>query len=207
MPRKPRNCPVGLPVHVIQRGNNRQLCFSSERDKAVFAHYLLESAAMYGVSLHGWVFMSNHVHILLTPLNDLAVSKLMHRLSGLYARYFNKRYERSGTLYEGRFRSSLIETRAYFLRCLQYIELNPVRAGMVTDPADYRWSSYHCHAFGRELPMWTPHPEYVRLHRKKTIRQEHYRALISHQLSQELIDDITYCLNHNLNYGPRHAEP
>ena len=113
MPRLSRKCPVGLPIHVIQRGNNRQVCFAAEADFKAFAHWLHKGSLKFGVQIHAWVLMTNHVHMLLTPKAEMAVSWL-----------------------------SIVQSRNYLLACRRYIELNPVRAGMVTDPADYAWSSY-----------------------------------------------------------------
>ncbi len=148
MPRRRRFCPAGFPVHVIQRGINRQICFTCDADIAAYAHWLAEGANKFDVDIHGWVFMTNHVHLLLTPLHDKSVSSLMQFLGRLYVRRFNYRYARSGSLFEDRFKSSLVQDDVCLLTCLRYIELNPVRSGMVTDPGDYRWSSYAAHGFG-----------------------------------------------------------
>jgi putative transposase len=107
MPRQPRCCPAGMPVHVVQRGNNSQTCFASDADLAAFAHWLKEGVEKYQIAVHGWVLMTNHVHLLLTPGTDDALSKCMQHLGRLYVRYFNYRYKRTGTLFEGRFKSSL----------------------------------------------------------------------------------------------------
>ena len=170
MPRISRQCPIGLPVHVIQRGNNRQACFAANSDLKAYAHWLQEGATKFGVDIHAWVFMTNHVHLLLTPTAEMAVSQLMQYVGRFYVRFFNFQYQRTGTLYEGRFKSSIVQTRDYLLACQRYIELNPVRAGMVTDPADYAWSSYHAHALGCAVKMWTPHAEYLALGRNQKSR-------------------------------------
>ena len=149
MPRKQRCCPPGLPVHVVQRGNNRQICFAEDVDFKAYAHWLREGAGKYGVEVHAWVLMTNHVHLLATPRAPDAISRCMQFIGRLYVRRFNCRYQRSGTLFEGRFRSSIVQNRTYLLACQRYIELNPVRAGMVSDPANYPWSSYRAHAFGQ----------------------------------------------------------
>jgi putative transposase len=156
-----------MPVHVIQRGNNRQILFASECDIAAYAHWLGHGAIKFDVQVHGWVFMTNHVHLLLTPSSETALSRLFQYLGRLYVRYFNFAYARSGTLFEGRFKSSLVQQERYFLTCLRYIELNPVRAGMVTDPGDYCWSSYRMHAFGIAAKLWAPHAAYLALGRKR----------------------------------------
>ena len=136
MPRRRRLCPAGIPVHVIQRGNNGQVFFTSDKDIAAYANWLKEGAIKFDLRVHAWVFMTNHVHLLVTPLQNAAVSRLMQYLGRLYVRYFNYSHARTGTLFEGRFRSSLVQEDEYLSACLRYIELNPVRAGMVGDPGD-----------------------------------------------------------------------
>ncbi len=125
-------------MHVIQRGNNRQTLFTLDQDVAAYANCLTEGAIKFDLRVHGWVFMTNHVHLLVTPMHHDSVSRVMQYLGRLYVRYFNYSYARTGTLFEGRFRSSLVQEDEYFLACLRYIELNPVRAGMVSDPGEYR---------------------------------------------------------------------
>ena len=201
MPRKPRFCPPNIPVHIIQRGNNRQICFTSNADIAAYAHWLEEAAKKYEVSIHGWVFMTNHVHLLLTPSGDKTISKLMQDIGRLYVGYFNYTYARSGTLFEGRFRSSLVQAQDYLLTCLHYIELNPVRAGMVKDPGDYRWSSYTAHGFGRDIAMWTPHSLYLSLGNDGISRQKKYRELMRENLNAGVIAKIRHCTNTGLVLG------
>ena len=132
MPRRARFCPAGLPVHLIQRGNNRHAIFTCDDDLAAFAHWLAEGSERFGVSVHGWVFMTNHVHLLATPSHDDSLSRLMQFLGRLYVRYFNYTYSRTGTLFEGRFKTCIVQEDRYLLTCLRYIELNPVRAGMAS---------------------------------------------------------------------------
>jgi putative transposase len=188
-------------VHAIQRGNNRNVIFASDSDMAAYVHWLQEGAAKFDVAIHGWVLMTNHVHLLLTPGSDHAVSKLFQYLGRLYVRYFNFAYARSGTLFEGRFKSSLVQQDRYFLSCLRYIELNPVRAGMVTDPSHYRWSSYRVHAHGLKVPMWTAHETYLSLDRQAAQRQARYRALINEALDQAVISKIRHCASGGLVLG------
>ncbi|MFT6644947.1 MAG: putative transposase [Patiriisocius sp.] len=176
MPSRLRYCPAGYPVHVLQRGNDRQLCFAQESDLAAYASWLKAYSDQYKVRVHGWVFMTNHVHLLLTPQTDSGISQLMQTLGRLYVRYFNHQYQRSGTLFEGRYRSSVVQQEDYLLACQRYIELNPVRAGLVQDPGDYRWSSYRAHAFGVEPGMWSPHGIYNALGQDNVSRQAHLTA-------------------------------
>ena len=129
-------------MHVIQRGNNRNTIFTSDADIAAFAHWLYEGSVKFDVDIHGWVFMTNHVHLLMTANHEGGISHLIQYFGRLYVRYFNFNNARTGTLFEGRFKSSLVQEERYFLTCLKYIELNPIRAGLVKDPGDYQWSSY-----------------------------------------------------------------
>ena len=201
MPRQPRFCPAGYPVHVIQRGNNRHIVFTCDGDMAAYAHWLEEGAEKYNIRIHAWVFMTNHVHLLLTPSNDHTTSRLMQFLGRQYVKRFNYRYIRSGTLFEGRFRSSLIQEDRYLLACIRYIELNPVRAGVVKDPGSYRWSSYRCHGFGKNVRLWSPHSLYEALGTTPAQRQENYRKLIGDALTIEAIAKIRHCANTGLVLG------
>ena len=175
MARLARICFPWLPQHVIQRGNNRQVCFASDEDYSAYAHWLHEYSKKYHVFIHTWVFMTNHVHLLMTPKTKEDISKLMQSLGRRYVRYFNREYKRTGTLWEGRFKSSVVQTEYYFLQCQRYIELNPVKAGMVEDPAEYSWSSYQSHDLGRKVVMLSPHAEYLKLDKNEKARQEAYR--------------------------------
>jgi len=201
MARRPRQCPAGYPVHVVQRGNNRQVCFASDSDLKAYADWLQQSAVQYAVDIHAWVFMTNHVHLLMTPRSAESISRCMQRLGRHYVRFFNHRYRRTGTLFEGRFRSSIVQNERYFLACQRYIELNPVRAGMVADPANYSWSSYRAHAFGKRPTMWKPHDEYLALGSNQQSRQSAYRQLFSQQLPGNVVTDIRDALNTGLVLG------
>ena len=201
MPRRLRTCPVGLPLHIIQRGNNRQICFASDLDLKAYAHWLLEASTNNQVHIHAWVFMTNHVHLLVTPMQQMAASKMMQTIGRQYVRYFNYTYKRSGTLWEGRFHSSLIQEDNYLLKCQRYIELNPVRAGMVEDPGDYYWSSYKANALGVHSKILTPHPIYSQLGRTKPERLTNYRELFKSEFNGELLQDIRHAVNKGLVLG------
>lgn len=201
MARLRRYCPPGIPQHVIQRGNNRTACFASEADMGVYAHYLCEAASKFGLMIHGWVFMTNHVHLLVTPQADDSLSRCMQFLGCRYVRYFNRAYQRTGTLFEGRFKSCLVQQSDYFLVCLRYIELNPVRARMVENPADYRWSSYRNNGFGHSSKLWTPHPLYLGLGKTASERQLRYRSLFASRIEGELMSDIRQSVNRGLAFG------
>ncbi len=137
MPRRLRICPAGMPQHVIQRGNNRQICFQDLADRATYAMYLSRYQRKFEVDVHAWVLMNNHTHLLVTPNTDTALSDLMKAVGQNYAQYYNHKHERSGTLWDGRFKSCLVDTEQYFLQCQRYIELNPVKAGLVAYAGDY----------------------------------------------------------------------
>lgn len=204
MPRLPRLCPVGIPQHVIQRGNNRQICFSADEDMAAYAHWLHEYAIKFHVHIHAWVFMTNHVHLLLTPWQENGVSRMMQSLGRYYVRYYNKTYRRSGTLWEGRFKSCLVESTDYLLQCYRYIELNPVRAGMVDDPSEYVWSSYRCNGLGVSSKLITPHETYLALGKTGEERQVNYRELFRYELDGKIVKDIRESLNKGLVFGSGH---
>jgi putative transposase len=190
LPRRPRYFPEGIPVHLVQRGNNQQVIFTSNHDFAAFANWLTEGAEKYQLAIHAWAFMTNHIHLLATPISGDAISKWMQFVGRHYVRYFNHKYCRTGTLFEGRFKANLVQSSQYFLACSRYIELNPVRALMVADPADYPWSSYPAHAFGKAVDMWRPHEEYLNLASTVQSRQKIYRALCAEKLGTMVIKDI-----------------
>ncbi len=190
MARLPRISPIGIPVHLIQRGNNRQACFVSDEDHGAYAGWLKEYAQKYKVAIHAWVMMTNHVHLLCTPRQEGGVSKMMQSLGRRYVQYFNFEYRRSGTLWEGRFKSCLIQEERYLLEVYRYIELNPVRAEMVTDPGEYRWSSYHINGLGKISGLCTPHREYLCLGKDASDRQQNYRMFLSHHVDGELLKEI-----------------
>lgn len=201
MPRRPRITLPDIPLHVIQRGNNRQPCFAAEEDYHAYLEWLAESMVESACEVHAYMLMTNHVHLLVTPRTPQAVGSLMKRLGQRYVQYFNRSYGRSGTLWEGRFRSCLIEDENYLLTCHRYIELNPVRAGMVEHPGDYRWSSYRTNAQGETNAVVTPHPIYVDLGCGDASRQSAYRELFRNDLDPERVDEVRSATNANLALG------
>lgn len=201
MPRRARLSIPGIPWHIIQRGNNRSVCFHAEEDYRFYLQYLQEFALKYGCAIHAYVLMTNHVHLLLTPEKPDSASLLMKHLGQRYVQYINRTYQRSGTLWEGRFRSCLTQTEDYVLACYRYIELNPVRAAMVNQPQDYRWTSYHTNAQGKAEPLITPHEQYLRLGRDEPTRLEAYRALFKAHLDEELVNQIRSATNGNYALG------
>ena len=193
MPRLPRLNIPNIPQHVIQRGNNRQACFFDDADHAFYLDKLKDYAKKYKVSVHAYVLMTNHVHLLLTPETATGVSQLMQALGRVYVLYINKTYNRTGTLWEGRFKSTLVDNELYFLRVSRYIELNPVRANMVADPAQYPWSSYQANALGKKIALITPHVMYMALGNDEKMRESAYMTLFQESLSDKLIEEITEC--------------
>jgi putative transposase len=202
MARKKRIAPAGYAQHVIQRGNNRAACFACEADFAAYVHWLKLFSQRYQVSIHAWVFMTNHVHLLCTPEKEnCGISTMMQSLGRMYVRYFNKKYGRTGTLWEGRFKSSVVDTDSYLITLYRYIELNPVRAGMVSAPADYKWSSYRCNALGLGTTLRTEHPIYTALGRDETSRLIAYQVCFQNDLSSALVEEINWCSQRELVIG------
>lgn len=201
MARLPRVCLPGISQHIIQRGNNRQACFASEEDFAAYAYWLNDYAMKYQVAIHAWVFMTNHVHLLVTPETGDGVSKLLQTLGRHYVRYFNYTYRRTGTLWEGRFKSCVIDAENYLLICQRYIEMNPVRAGMVESPADYNWSSYRANGLGQNIAMHTPHQRYLDLGRTPRERADTYRSCFAGQLEPDLLMQIRDSTNKGMALG------
>jgi putative transposase len=201
MARLPRMNLPGVAQHIIQRGNNRQICFSSSQDYLVYRDWLMEYAGKHEMAIHAYVLMTNHVHILATPKHEVSIPKTMQSLGRKYVRYFNHVYRRSGTLWEGRYKSSLVQNENYLMECYRYIELNPVRAGMVDDPANYRWSSYRSNALSQQEKGLTWHPEYRSLGTTNDQRCEAYMALFTAHIDGVMIKDIRGAVNKGLVLG------
>lgn len=201
MPRLPRLCPPGITLHLVQRGHNRQRCFDTDIDYATYATRLKEAAQRYSVSIHAWTLMTNHVHLLVTPGHGDSISKMMQTLNRNYVCYYNQTYQRSGTLWEGRFKSCLIDSANYLLHCYRYIELNPVRAGIVLDPADYAWSSYRSNALGYPSSMLSPHAGYLALSSHVEYRRQAYRDLFKEPLNTQTLADIREATSRNMALG------
>jgi putative transposase len=201
MPRRARLSLPNVPLHIIQRGNNRQACFFADDDYRFYLDWLREHAARTGCRVHAWVLMTNHVHLLVSADQPEASGALMKALGQRYVQYINRTYRRSGTLWEGRFRSCLTQEESYLLSCQRYIELNPVRANLVAHPADYRWSSYRANAQGESNALLTPHPLYDALGTDAASRQAAYRELFRHELEAGLVDEIRRATNGNFALG------
>ena len=201
MPRRPRIHLAGLPLHIVQRGHNREACFFAEEDYHAYRHWLGEALKASACELHAYVLMTNHVHLLLTPPVAEAVSQLVMSLGRRYVQYINKTYRRTGTLWDSRYKSSLVQADSYLLLCQRYIELNPVRAAMVDDPARYRWSSYRANGLGQADPLLTPHPVYSALGSTESLRLAAYRALFRPELDGDAIGDIRLALDQGQPVG------
>ncbi len=195
MARQPRFNIADVTQHVIQRGNNRQPIFFADADYARYREILATAAKRHACAVHAYVLMPNHVHLLVTPRRPASVAKLMQSLGGRYVRYVNQTHGRTGTLWEGRYRSSLVDGERYLLACLRYIELNPVRAMIVSNPADYRWSSHRHHARGEADALITEHPLYDALGPTPEARRAAYRALFETALDEGLLSSIRNALN------------
>lgn len=183
------------PLHVIQRGNNRQKVFFSDRDREAYLAWLLAAARDHACRIHAYVLMTNHVHLLLTPEAAESLPRLMQSLGRRYVRYLNHEHGRTGTLWEGRYRAAPIDSEAYLLACCRYIELNPVRAGMVRHPRQHRWSSHGANALGLPDPLVSPHPLYRALGRSAAERQAAYRALFRERLAESFLGDLRGATN------------
>jgi len=201
MPRPNRLDLPGVSLHVIQRGNNRQACFFEHRDYVRYLECLGDLLARASCQLHAYVLMTNHVHLLLTPSEVGAVSRLMQNLGREYVGWVNASRERSGTLWEGRFKSCPVDGARYALTCIRYIELNPVRAGMVAHPAHYRWSSYGCNAKGRADALITAHPAIQGLAVDRVVGRERYRELVETGLEPAELDSLRLHANRQRAWG------
>jgi putative transposase len=203
MPRRARLSVPGGAWHVIQRGNNRSACFYGDEDYSRYLDTLREQAVKYECAIHAYVLMTNHVHLLVTPAKSESMGLLMKHLGQRYVQYVNRTYRRSGTLWEGRYRSCLARDEQYVLGCYRYIELNPVRAGMIQHPRAYHWSSYRANAEGKRESLITPHQDYLGLGRSDASRRENYRSLFKVHLDPELMASIRNATNRNYVLGSK----
>jgi len=201
MPRKPRVYMAGVPCHIIQRGNNRQACFFSEQDYQFYLECLSDACDRYNVSLHAYVLMTNHVHLLMTPNKADGISRVMQSLGRRYVQYVNFEYRRSGTLWEGRHKSSLVDAEDYLLKCYRYIEMNPVRACMVEHPSEYQWSSYRVNACGEPSEFVKPHSLYLAISEHSEERLASYRELFSTGIDQQEVHDIRQAVQFSVPLG------
>ena len=195
MARLPRYNLPGQPQHIILRGNNRCIIFAAEEDYRFFLDCLQDAADRHDCTIHAYVLMTNHVHLLMTPAHQDSIGKTLQSLGRRYVQYFNWTQRRTGTLWEGRYKSTPIDSESYLLTCYRYIELNPVRANMVAHPRDYPWSSYACHAEGKFDRLIADHALYLGLGQKKKERQAAYRALFRAQMGEAALAAIRDATN------------
>jgi len=201
MPRKPRFYLPNVPVHVTQRGNNRQVIFFDETDYKMYLEWVKIAAEKYGCRIHAYVLMTNHVHFLITPEHQDSLSRFFQYVGRYYVTYVNNTYGRTGTLWEGRYKASIVDEIQYLLSCYRYIELNPVRAGMVTGPEDYQWSSYQCNASINDDPLVTPHHLYLKLGDNEESRKKNYRDLFRTSFDGGELDEVRGCLQSGTPLG------
>ncbi|MFV2030931.1 MAG: transposase [Gammaproteobacteria bacterium] len=201
MARKPRFNLPGVPQHVVQRGNNREPCFYAVDDYKRYLDDLHHAAFKNQVAIHAYVLMTNHVHLLATPGQAYGITHLMQDLGRKYVRYINHTYRRSGTLWEGRYKASLVDSEVYLLTCMRYIEMNPVRAGMVDSPGDYRWSSYMRNAQGKYDNVIKDHPVYQLLGITESDQRRAYRELFRHHLDDTQVHAVRDALSQELVLG------
>jgi putative transposase len=190
MARQPRLVLPHEPHHVLQRGNDNQPIFRDDDDHRRFLEFLRESAKFYRVAIHAYVLMPNHVHLLATPADEDGLAAMMQKVGRLYVPWFNNKHGRSGTLFQGRFRTSVIDANAYFLACVRYIELNPLRNQLAFDPLEYPWSSYAHHAGVRPDPLITDHAKYWELGNTPFQREAAYIELAQQGMSAQELDAI-----------------
>jgi len=191
MPRKPRFFLPNVPVHIVQRGHSRSPVFFEDQDYSTYAFWLKKAAEKYCLSIHAFVLMTNHIHLLVTPKIGGNVSVFMQYLGRRYVPYINHKYGKSGSIWEGRFKASLVQEDLYFLSVMRYIELNPVRACMVQSPSHYKWSSFGHNAGNKQLTLITHHPVYLSLGKDSMSRFKSYQELFSGQLDQKSMDRIS----------------
>jgi putative transposase len=201
MPRQSRLLLPNVPVHLIQRGNSRQTCFFADADRVAYLAWLEQFALAGGCRIHAYVLMTNHLHLLISASEVAAISGLMKALGQRYTHYFNRRYHRTGTLWDGRYKSCLVQEERYFLVCQRYIELNPVRAGVVAAPVQYAWSSYRGNAEGRSNTILQPHSVYLRLGATAVERQRAYRGLFDQQLPAKVLEQLRIATNNDFAFG------
>ncbi len=190
MPRKPRFIIPGVPVHIVQRGHSLEPVFFEDSDYAAYRDWLLEGSRRYQCDIHAYVFMTNHVHILATPSDSIGITRMMQYVGRRYVPYINQAYGSSGSIWEGRYKASLVQEEGYLLTCMRHIELNPVRVNLVRQPAQYRWSSYCHNAKGQADDLVTPHPLYLSLGKGAKSRITAYDALFKVHVDTETLTTI-----------------
>jgi putative transposase len=182
MPKKQRMYQPSIPSHIVQRGNDRKPCFFEYENYLFFLDCLENAIRRYQVAVHAYVLMTNHIHLLMTPSTESSISRVMHLVGNRYIQYINKKYGRTSRLWEGRHKASLVDAQRYLLTCYRYIEMNPIRAGMVGHPSHYRWSSYRHHAGGSRSSIIEDLETFQRLAPTTSQRILYYRSLFHDDL-------------------------
>ncbi|MCF6252322.1 MAG: transposase [Methylococcaceae bacterium] len=204
MARLPRYFVKGQPQHIIQRGNNRELIFVHDDDYKFYLECLLSAINKNKLSVHAYVLMTNHVHILASPETETSISKTFQSVGRRYVQYFNYTYKRTGTLWEGRYKATVIDSDQYLLTCMRYIELNPVRAGMVEQPSEYPWSSYAANAEGKKNKLIKLHKVFRQMGTSEEKRQSAYRQLFQLAIGKSDIDALREATNKGWVLGGEH---
>src|SRR5688572_3941808 len=201
-----RDIPPGYPIHLLQRGHNRAACFGSDADNVLYLGLLQEYSRRHACSVHAYVLMSNHIHLLVSPPADIyCLSRMMRDINQVFGQHTNRQRNRCGTVWQGRPKMCVVDSETYFLTCQRYVELNPVRAGMVDGPWLYPWSSYSANAAGRASGIVTPHPLYLGLGASDEVRQAAYRSLFDQPIDAETLGRIRSSVNRGTalsNRGP-----
>jgi len=190
MPRKPRFFLPGVPAHIVQRGHSQEPVFFDDGDYQAYLGWLEEASGRYHCDIHAYVLMTNHIHILATPREKQGISRMMQYVGRQYVPYINHTYGTNGSIWEGRFKASLVSDEEYLLTCMRYIELNPVRANIVNAPSYYRWSSYRYNAQGKNNTIVTEHPLYTAMGRTKVSRCENYKSLCKAHIDADQLKSI-----------------
>ena len=197
-----RRCFVeGMSWHITQRGVDRGPIFRTTSDYTVFLAVLRQECQRCDLSVHSYALMGNHVHVLATPASPRSLPDTMQGLGRWYVPFFNARYHRKGTLWEGRYRPALVHDERYWLSCMRYIELNPVRAGIVERPEQYQWSSYAHHAFGKYDPLITEHPLYSGLGATADIRQITWQQFCGQPIAPDQLDALRKAIRSGILIG------
>ena len=201
MARLQRVTPAGIPVHILHRGNNRQACFKNNGDYSAFLWWLREYSEKFMVDIHTWALMENHYHLLCTPQVEDGLSRMVQALGRQYVRYFNSQNQRTGTLWEGRYSSCLVQPNSCLLEVYRYIELNPVRASLANNPAEFNWSSYQINASGKPSALCKPHAEYLKLGETRAECAKNYKLKCESGVEEKRLEEIRKSINKGLAFG------
>jgi putative transposase len=181
---------AGLSQHIVQRGHNRMDIFRCSSDFEFFLAALRRFSTRYLLDVHAYTLMTNHFHVVATPQSSTSICATLHALGPKYVKYFNRKYGRTGTLYEGRYRSCVIDSETYWFRCMRYVEMNPVRAGVVLRPDEYKWSSYSANALGTLDPLIVPHPLYTSLGESPLLQRQSWRGICGEIATEAELTEI-----------------